>query len=110
MKLLFDENLSPKLPSRLSDLFPNSLHVRDIGMKATIDPIVRDYAKDNNLMLVSKDSDMHDLSLVFGSPPKVIWLRLGNCSTSQVENLLRRDFNTIKLFYEDENSSLLALS
>jgi predicted nuclease of predicted toxin-antitoxin system len=110
MKLLFDENLSPKLPSRLNDLFPNSLHVRDVGMKATIDPIVWDYAKDNNLMIVSKDSDMHDLSLVFGNPPKVIWLRLGNCSTSQVENLLRREFNVIKLFYEDENLSLLALS
>ena len=84
MKLLFDENLSPKLPNRLSDLFPNSLHVRDVGMKATIDPIVWDYAKDNNLMIVSKDADMHDLSLVFGNPPKVIWLRLGNCSTLQV--------------------------
>jgi predicted nuclease of predicted toxin-antitoxin system len=47
MKLLFDENLSPKLPNRLSDLFPSSLHVRDVGMKATIDPIVWDYAKDN---------------------------------------------------------------
>jgi predicted nuclease of predicted toxin-antitoxin system len=100
MKLLFDENLSPKLPSRLSDLFPNSLHVRDVGMKSTIDPIVWDYAKDNNLMIV----------LVFGNPPKVVWLRLGNCSTLQVENLLRRDFDTIKLFYEDENLSLLALS
>ena len=110
MKLLFDENLSPKLPSRLSDLFPGSLHVRDVGMKATIDPIVWDYAKDNNLMIVSKDSDMHDLSLVFGSPPKVIWLRLGNCSTSQVENLLRRKFDAIKLFYEDQNLSLLAIS
>jgi predicted nuclease of predicted toxin-antitoxin system len=90
MKLLFDENLSPKLPNRLSDIFPNSLHVRDVGMKATIDPIVWDYAKDNNLMIVSKDADMHDLSLVFGNPPKVIWLRLGNCSTLQIENLLRR--------------------
>lgn len=110
MKLLFDENLSPKLPSRLSDFFPGSLHVRDVGMKATIDPIVWDYAKDNNLMIVSKDSDIHDLSLVFGSPPKVIWLRLGNCSTLQAENLLRREFKAIKLFYEDENSSLLALS
>jgi predicted nuclease of predicted toxin-antitoxin system len=110
MKLLFDENLSPKLSNSLSDIFPNSLHVRDIGMKATIDPIVWDYAKDNNLMIVSKDADMHDLSLVFGSPPKVIWLRLGNCSTLQVENLLRRDFNAIKLFHEDENLSLLALS
>jgi predicted nuclease of predicted toxin-antitoxin system len=110
MKLLFNENLSPKLPHRLNDLFPNSLHVRDVGMKATIDPIVWDYAKDNNLIIVSKDADMHDLSLFFGNPPKVIWLRLGNCSTLQVENVLRRDFNAIKLFYEDENLSLLALS
>jgi predicted nuclease of predicted toxin-antitoxin system len=84
MKLLFDENLSPKLPNRLNDLFPNSLHVRDVGMKATIDPIVWNYAKDNE-MIVSKDAYMHDLSLLFGNPPKVIWLRLGNCSTLQVE-------------------------
>jgi predicted nuclease of predicted toxin-antitoxin system len=110
MKLLFDENLSPKLSTRLSDLFPDSVHVRDVGMKATIDPIVWNYAKDNDFMIVSKDADMHDLSLVFGNPPKVIWLRLGNCSTLQVESLLRREFSTIKLFYEDEKSSLLALS
>jgi len=110
MKLLFDENLSPKLPNCLSDLFLNSLHVRDMGMKATIDPIVWDYAKDNDLMIVSKDADMHDLSLVFGNPPKVIWLRLGNCATSQIENSLRQNFNAIKLFYEDDNLSPLALS
>jgi predicted nuclease of predicted toxin-antitoxin system len=110
MKLLFDENLSPKLPQRLNDIFPDSLHVRDIGMKATIDPIVWDYAKDHDLMIVSKDSDMHDLSLVLGNPPKVIWLRLGNCSTSQVEALLCRDFNAIELFYKDDNLSLIALS
>jgi predicted nuclease of predicted toxin-antitoxin system len=110
MRLLFDENLSPKLPQRLANLFPNSLHVRDVGMKATIDPIVWDYAKENDLMIASKDADMHDLSLVLGKPPKVIWLRLGNCSTLQVENLLRRNFDAIKLFHEDENLSLLALS
>jgi len=110
MKLLFDENLSPKLTNRLSDLFPESLHVRDAGMKSITDSIVWDYAKDNNLMIVSKDSDMHDLSLAFGIPPKVIWLRIGNCSTLQVENLLRRAFSTIKLFYEDESLSLLVLS
>jgi predicted nuclease of predicted toxin-antitoxin system len=53
MKLLFDENLSPKLPNRLSDIFPNSLHVRDVGMKETIDPIVWDYAKDDGLSLLA---------------------------------------------------------
>ena len=109
MKLLFDENLSPKLPNRLNNIFPHSLHVRDVGMKATTDSIVWDYAKDNDLTVVSKDVDMHDLSLIFGNPPKVIWLRLGNCSTSQVENLLRSNFETIKLFYEDKSLSLLAL-
>lgn len=60
-------------------------------------------------MIVSKDADMHDLSLVFGQPPKVIWLRLGNCFTRQVEQLLRRDYEVIRLFYEDESLSLLAL-
>ena len=110
MKLLFDENLSPKLPFRLADLFPNSLHVRDVGMKSTVDPIVWDYAKSNDLIIVSKDSDMHDLSLVFGNPPKVIWIRLGNCSTSQIESLLRREFESISLFYEDKYLSLLALA
>ncbi len=109
MKLLFDENLSPKLPRLLADLYPDSVHVRDVGMKATDDPIVWDYAKDNDFMIVSKDADMHDLSLVFGNPPKVIWLRPGNCSTRQVENLLHRDFEVIKLFYKDEYVSLLAL-
>jgi len=109
VKLLFDENLSPNLPRLLANLFPDSLHVRDVGMKATDDPIVWDYAKAGDFMIVSKDADMHDLSLVFGNPPKVIWLRLGNCSTRQIEELLRRDFDVIKLFYEDEYVSLLAL-
>jgi predicted nuclease of predicted toxin-antitoxin system len=79
-------------------------------MNATIDPLVWDYAKENDLMIVSKDADMHDLSLVLGNPPKVIWLRLGNCSTQQVENLLRRDLAAIESFFEDETLSLLALS
>ena len=37
MKLLFDENLSYKLARRVEDLFPDSIHVRDVGMKATED-------------------------------------------------------------------------
>ncbi len=109
MKLLFDENLSPVLTRRLADLFANSVHVRDIGMKATDDPVVWDYAKNNDFMIVSKDTDMHDLSLVFGNPPKVIWVRLGNCSTRQVENLLRQNYEAIKLFATDDFVSLLVL-
>jgi predicted nuclease of predicted toxin-antitoxin system len=109
VKLLFDENLSHKLARHLADIFPYSIHVRDVGLKATSDPLVWDYSRDNDFMIVSKDADMHDLSLVFGNPPKVVWVRLGNCSTRQVEELLRREFDVIKSFYEDDTVSLLVL-
>jgi predicted nuclease of predicted toxin-antitoxin system len=74
MKLLFDENLSPNLVRLLDDLFPNSVHVRDIGLKAADDPQVWDYAKGNGLIIVSKDADMHQRSFVFGAP-----LNLSGC-------------------------------
>ena len=101
---------NPKSPNDHFSLCDSLGCGRWVEMKSTIDPIVWDYAKLNDLMIVSKDSDMHDLSLVFGNPPKVIWIRLGNCSTSQVENLLRHNFDTIKLFYQDKYLSLLSLS
>jgi len=90
MKLLFDENLSPQLVRRLGDAFPQSVHVRDVGLKAADDPEVWKYAQDNSLIICSKDSDMHQRSFLLGFPPKVIWVRLGNCSTSEVERLLRK--------------------
>jgi predicted nuclease of predicted toxin-antitoxin system len=110
VKLLFDENLSPKLVVRLADLFPDSLHVRDVGLKAANDPEVWEYARDNDLVIVSKDSDMHQRSFLFGAPPKVVWVRLGNCSTTDVENLLRHHRNVLNVFYSDELASFLSLS
>src|SRR5205085_4765194 len=103
-------NLSHKLVRLLADLFPDSLHVREVGLKAAEDPVVWDYAKNNDLIIVSKDSDMHQRSFVFGYPPKIIWVRLGNCSTADVERLLRRQFDSIKAFYEDDYASFLSLS
>jgi len=110
MKLLLDENLSHKLVQLLEDLFPNSIHVRDVGLKAADDPLVWAYAKDNDLVLVSKDADMHQRSFLFGPPPKVIWIRLGNCSTGDVEKLVRQHFDAIKAFHEDLYASFLSLS
>ncbi len=77
MKLLFDENLSYKLVRLLEDLLPHSIHVRDVGLKAADDPLVWEYARDNGLIQVSKDADMHQRSFLFGPPPKVVWVRLG---------------------------------
>src|ERR1041385_1748067 len=110
VKLLFDENLSPHVVQLLVDLFPQSFHVRDVGLKSSDDPIVWQYAKENGLSIVSKDSDFHQRSFVFGQPPKLIWVRLGNCSTSEVEHLLRRNFAAISRFEEDATASFLVLS
>ena len=110
MKLLFDENLSPKLVRLLDDLFPNSIHVRDVGLKASDDLVVWQYAEDHSLIICSKDSDLHQRSFLLGFPPKVLWVRLGNCSTSDVEKLLRKHFATIARFAEDDYASFLILS
>jgi predicted nuclease of predicted toxin-antitoxin system len=110
MKLLFDENLSPRLVALLADLFPDSLHVRDVGLKASEDPMVWSYAKANAFVICSKDSDMHQRSFLFGYPPKIIWVRLGNCSTEEVASFLRSNVAAIEAFYQDNYASFLSLS
>ena len=110
MKLLFDENLSHKLAERLADLFPDSTHVRNVGLKSSDDPAVWKFAIENDFTIVSKDYDMHDRSLLFGFPPKVIWVRLGNCSTNDVENLIRNKLILIHKFLSDNTASFLAVS
>ena len=110
MKLLFDENLSPRLVALLADLFANSLHVRTVGLANVDDGLVWQYAKDNGLVIVSKDSDFHHRSLLFGFPPKVIWIRRGNCSTPDIEAILRHFQAEIEAFWNDPLGAFLVLS
>lgn len=110
MKLLFDQNLSHKLVRRLADLFPHSTHVREVGLKEAEDPAVWEYAKQQSCIVVSKDSDFHQRSFVLGFPPKVVWIRLGNCTTAEVEQVIRKNFESIKAFAEDEEAAFLILS
>src|SRR5678815_4504582 len=110
MKLLFDENLSHKLVQLLVDVFPASVHVRDVGLKSGDDSEVWKYAQDNSFIICSKDSDLHQRSFLLGFPPKVVWVRLGNCSTADVEELLRRHFTAIESFIADGYASFLTLS
>lgn len=110
MRLLFDENTSPRLMRLLADIFPDSTHVRDEGLKSSSDLIVWEFARNHDLMIVSKDSDMHQRSFVYGHPPKIIWVRLGNCSTGDIERLLRTNVEAIQSFYEDDQASFLSLS
>lgn len=109
MKLLFDENLSPRLVGRLVDLYPESAHVDRLGLGGSSDDEVWQYAQQHGFMLVSKDSDFHERSVLRGHPPKVIWIRRGNCSTHQIEQLLRSNLDDIQRFSTDPGLSFLLL-
>jgi predicted nuclease of predicted toxin-antitoxin system len=88
MKLLFDHNLSPRLVLIFADLYPNSQHVFPLQMDQDDDYLIWDYAVQNDYVIVTRDSDYNDLSLVRGFPPKVIWIRRGNCSTKEIKTIL----------------------
>jgi len=109
MKLLFDQNLSPRLPRILASIYPESVHVREIGMRAATDTAIWEYAKTKDFVIVSKDSDFQARSLLYGSPPKFIWLRVGNCSVKPIEDLLRNHSVAIQTFAQDLAQSHLML-
>ncbi len=109
MKLLFDHNLSPSLVRRLSDLLPDSSHVYWLGLDQVGDRVVRDYALQNDFIVVTKDSDFSELCWWLGFPPKIIWLRRGNCKTTTIEELLRLHFEEITALAEDSTMGIITI-
>ena len=110
MKLLFDENLSPKLPRLLATLFPGSVHVRECGLLGQTDEDVWEYARTNGFIIVSKDSDFQQRSLLHGHPPKIVWLRIGNCTSRQLVQLVTTHEQDIHSLGADPFESILVLS
>ena len=88
-KLLLDQNLPRSLTRRLQATFPGTAHLATYRMQSTADAEVFAFARANDFTIISKDADFHHLSFRFGAPPKVIWLRVGNASVSDLADLLR---------------------
>jgi predicted nuclease of predicted toxin-antitoxin system len=87
MKLLFDQNISFRIVNKLIKYFPECTHVSDIGLKNCEDPEIWKFARINNYVIVTFDSDFYDISLINGIPPKVIWIRTGNLTTIEIPQL-----------------------
>jgi predicted nuclease of predicted toxin-antitoxin system len=109
VRLLLDQNLSPRLLTALADLYPGSTHVREVGLQAADDDTVWQYAAEHGFAIVSKDADFHERSFVYGHPPKVVWLRRGNCSTDEIAGLLRAHHTDLLALEQDAENSFLAL-
>lgn len=110
MRLLFDHNLSPRLVRLLSDVYPECPHLRELGIDRSSDTEVWNYAVEHGYTIVSKDSDFYQRSLLLGAPPKLIWIRQGNCSVTDNADLLRQRFIAVENFHFREEKTFLALS
>lgn len=107
--LLFDQNISPRLIDKLADLYPASKHVSMRGMGNALDIEIWQYAYDNDYMIVTKDADFSEIGLVKGFPPKIIWIRRGNCSTQDIETILRENYSAIESLSADPDTGILTL-
>ena len=107
--LLFNQNLPPSLPRRLADLYPGAIHVKTINLAVGGDNPIWDYAKEQALVIATKDTDYRDLSNRLGHPPKVVLIRLGNCTREAVASLLRERHADILALHQDESRGLLEL-
>lgn len=109
MKLLLDQNLSYKLCKQLADIYPQSQHVRLLGMAQVQDHVIWDYARVNHFVLVSYDEDIANLAILRGAPPKVIWLRCGNQPTSEIERIFRSQLAEIEQFVQNPSATYIEL-
>ena len=109
MKLLFDHHLSRKLVAHLADLFPQFSHVVIHGLDRAEDVDIWQFACDRDYLIVTKDSDFNDVVTLRGAPPKIIWIRVGNCTTATIETIIRRNYPLIEAFYHDPQSAILEI-
>lgn len=109
MKLLFDQNIFPRIVKQLSGTFRDSTQVRFVGLQDAADSEIFEFAKMNDFAIVTFDSDFIDLNVIKGIPPKIIWLKTGNLTTKSIRDLLDKNLTKIKQFLEAEELERLEL-
>ena len=98
MKLLFDQNISFRITKKLKRYFLDCLHVYNCGLNDCEDHVIWKYAKDNDCVIVTFDSDFYDISMINSQPPKIIWLRTGNLTTNEIAQLMIHNKKAINSF------------
>jgi predicted nuclease of predicted toxin-antitoxin system len=103
MKLLLDENLSRRIVPFIQDIYPESTQVALIGLEQANDKTIRQYAIDNDFVIVTKDADFYEMNMLYGQPPKIVWLKMGNQNKVATIKTLQNHSNAIEqaLIHDD---------
>ena len=109
MRLLVDENLSPKIVRLLDGRFPGTVHVASVGLAGSGDEAIWRYARDNGFVVLSKDSDFNQRALLRGGPPKVVWLRVAEMRTNEIAATVLATADELERFDIDGEQSVLVI-
>jgi predicted nuclease of predicted toxin-antitoxin system len=91
----------------IQDLFPLAKQLRELGLENYSDRSIWDFARKEDYTIVTFDSDFFDLNLILGTPPKIIWLRIGNATSEDIIQLFRQNFDLITEFLVNPDFSQL---
>ncbi len=103
MKLLFDQNISFRVANKLKPIFPECGQVRELNLEDKSDREIWDFAKNEDYTIVTFDADFYDLVTLYGHPPKIVWLRVGNTMSDNLITILQNRAELIKAFIMDQN-------
>lgn len=109
MKLLLDNNLSPRIAAALQRAYPGTAHVREFELQRAPDTRIWEFAKSQGFVIASKDADFHQRSFLYGPPPKVVWIRLGNCAVDETLSVLLDSLIELERFVADEKAAFMAI-
>jgi predicted nuclease of predicted toxin-antitoxin system len=110
MKLLIDENISFRLIAHIASAFPNTQHVKDLGLIHANDTTIFKKARTIGFdAIITMDDDFQNILLVQGAPPKIIWMRTGNCSTLFLAQTILNNSELIQSFVDDPNLDSLEI-
>ena len=93
----------------LPDSFADCLHVRSVNLNDCNDTKIWHFAKQNGFTVVTFDADFSDIATLKGFPPKIVWLRTGNLTTSELAELILLNFSNIASFIKDTEQSCLEI-
>ena len=102
MKLLIDQNISHRIVALIQPNFNEVVHVKTLGLIDATDVAIFFYARQNLFdAVVTLDEDFHNIQAIHGTPPKIIWLRNGNCTTASLAEIILSHEKTIHEFMTD---------
>jgi len=110
MKFLFDQNISHRILKLFPEKYAASTTVKKEELINAPDRKIWEFAKQNNYIIVTQDSDFNELNTLYGFPPKIIWIRTGNLRTQAIVDILIDYSQEIDKFIKDNNYGCFEIS